>query len=407
MKSPPSHPPGRKHPRRIVLMGYIVRGPIGGMAWHHLNYALGLARLGHQVMFLEDSDDYPSCYDPSRFVLDTEPTFGLKFAAQTFQRLGLPDHWSYFDAHRNRWHGPMADRAVEFCRSADLLLNVSGVNPWREWSVKVPIRVLIDTDPVFTQVRHLNDTRKFEQAKQHNRFLTFGENIPAGLARVPDDGLPWQPTRQPVALEAWPFTPPPEAGPLTTVMQWDSYKVEEHRGQRYGMKSQSIEDYLDLPRTSGARLTLALGGEQAPRQKLIEHGWALDDPMAVCRDPWTYQDYIRQSCAEWSIAKHGYVIGRSGWFSERSACYLALGRPVLLQDTGFSNVLPTGKGLLAFNTPDEAAEAIRQLQLDYPLHCREARRIAETHFASQHVLGELLTAIESPTADQMTEKGRP
>src|SRR4051794_36588181 len=144
---------------RIVVLGYIVRGPIGGMAWHHLQYVLGLKLLGHEVLFIEDSDDFPSCYDPSTHQVGTDATYRLAFARQAFEKLGLNDQWAYFDAHTSNWFGPAARRAVQFAGEADVVINVSGVNPLRHGVAEVPVRVYIDTDPVFTQVRHLTDDR--------------------------------------------------------------------------------------------------------------------------------------------------------------------------------------------------------------------------------------------------------
>jgi hypothetical protein len=194
---------------RIVVLGYIVRGPIGGMAWHHLNYTLGLARLGHEVLFLEDSDDYESCYDPSTHQVGADPTYGLKFAAQAFGRLGLSDKWAYYDAHTRQWLGAAAERAVGFCEQADVLVNVSGVNPVRPWLENIPVRALIDTDPVFTQIRHLTDAAARSRATQHSAFFSFGELIATPQSAIPDDHFPWQPTRQPLVLDAWPFAPGP------------------------------------------------------------------------------------------------------------------------------------------------------------------------------------------------------
>jgi len=165
---------------RIVVLGYVVRGPIGGMAWHHLQYVLGLVRLGHDAWFVEDSDDYPGCYDPARHVVDADPTYGLAFAARAFRRLGLTERWAYHDAHGGGWMGPAADRAPEVCRSADLVLNLSGVNPLRPWLAEVPRRALVDTDPVFTQLRHLHDAGARAGAALHTHFFSFGE----GIARV-------------------------------------------------------------------------------------------------------------------------------------------------------------------------------------------------------------------------------
>ncbi|HEX5725697.1 MAG TPA: hypothetical protein VFX98_09555 [Longimicrobiaceae bacterium] len=378
---------------RVVVLGYVVRGPIGGMAWHHLQYVLGLARLGHDAWFVEDSDDYPGCYDPVRHVVDTDPSYGLAFAERAFRRLGLAERWAYHDAHAGGWKGPAADRAPEVCRSADLVLNLSAVNPLRPWLAEVPRRALVDTDPVFTQLRHLHDAEARRAAALHTHFFTFGEGMARGGACVPDDGFPWCPTRQPIVLDAWPVTPGPADGRFTTVMQWDSYPPREHAGRRYGMKSDSFAAYLDLPARTGAALELALGSESAPRDQLRAHGWTLRDPLAVTRDPWTYQQYLRESKAEFSVAKHGYVAARSGWFSERTAAYLASGRPTLVQDTGFSAWLPVGAGLLAFSSPDEAAAGVEEIDRRYAFHCRAAREVAERCFDSRAVLEELLEGI--------------
>jgi hypothetical protein len=378
---------------RVIVLGYIVRGPMGGMAWHHLNYVLGVAQLGHEVLFVEDSDDYESCYDPSRGVIDGDPTYGLGFAAAAFQRLGLPDAWAYYDAHRSGWHGPAADRAIDFARDADVLLNVSGVNPLRPWWREIPIRVLIDTDPAFTQVRHLQSQSALESALAHNRYLTFAENVGSEDCALPDDGLPWQPTRQPIALNAWPSLPPVQFSRFTSVLQWESYPPKTHNGIRYGMKSSSFEPYWNLPGCVSAKLELCAGGPTVPRSKLLNHGWGLENPLNVTRDPWSYQHYIQQSAGEFSVAKHGYVVSRSGWFSERSACYLASGRPVIVQDTDFSKVIPAGCGLHAFDDPESAAEAIDKCATRPDVQSKAAREIAEMYFDSSRVLGELLDRV--------------
>jgi hypothetical protein len=202
---------------RIIVLGYIVRGPIGGMAWHHLQYALGLARLGHDVLFLEDSDDYPSCYDPSTHEVGTDPSYGLRFAKNAFDRLGFGEHWCFFDAHRQEWRGPAAARSLRACEAADLLINVSGVNPIRPWLEQIPARVLIDTDPAFTQVRHLTDSSARIRAAQHNAFFSFAESIETGESTIPDDGFAWQATRQPIVLDFWPQSYGRSAGSFTTV----------------------------------------------------------------------------------------------------------------------------------------------------------------------------------------------
>jgi hypothetical protein len=220
--------------------------------------------------------------------------------------------------------------------------------------------------------------------------MTFGENHGKPVCTIPDDGFPWQPTRQPVVLDAWPVRAGSTDGPFSTVMQWDSYPVREFAGRQFGMKSQSFEPYRRLPSQTQARLQLAVGNASAPRDELRHDGWEIVDPLAVTRDPWTYQEFIRQSKGEFSVAKHGYVTTWSGWFSERSAAYLASGRPVVVQDTGFSTWVATGMGLIAFSSPEEAMAGLDAVNGSYERHCRSAREIAGEYFDSRKVLGALL-----------------
>lgn len=399
--------PANRSCLRIIVLGYIVRGPIGGLAWHHLQYVLGLAGLGHEVYFLEDSDDYPSCYDPVRNVVDTDPRYGLIFATRIFKRVGAGDKWAYYDAHTSTWSGPRAMDMENLCKSADLLLNLSAVNPLRSWTRAISTRVLIDTDPVFTQIRHLQDPQARALAEQHTHFFTFGENFGADTCTVPDDGYPWKPTRQPIVLDAWPVTTGAPNGHFTTVMQWDSYQVRKYDGVEYGMKSASFEPFLDLPQRTSQLLELALGSESAPRDDLRARGWLISDPLKAAPDPWAYQEYIRQSKAEFSVAKHGYVISHSGWFSERSAAYLASGRPVVVQETGFSDWIDTGLGVIAFSNEEEALAGIDDINTRYELHCEMARALALSHFDSSLVLSRLVEqAMTTPAFTVTTRTGR-
>ena len=214
-----------------------------------------------------------------------------------------------------------------------------------------PPLLLVDTDPVFTQVRHLTDPASRATALQHTAFFSFGENIRSDAGRIPDDQLDWLPTRQPVVLDAWPVTPGPRK--------------------------------------------LALGSDAAPRQQLLAAGWSLRNPLEVTRDPSSYQHYIQQSKAEFSVAKHGYVVSHSGWFSERSACYMASGRPVLVQETGFSEWLESGAGVVAFSTPEEAIAGIDLINSDYENHSRRARELARASFDAGDVLASLIRRIFS------------
>jgi hypothetical protein len=392
---------------RIIVLGYMVRGPMGGMVTSNLQYLLGLSRLGHDVYFLEDSDDYESCYNPVTMEMGTDPSYGLAFAGRALDQVGLADKWAYWDAHRSRWLGPATDHIAEVCSTAELLLNLCGVNPLRPWLRKVPARILVDEDPAFTQIKHLTDPVARERALQHTAFFSFGENIRTGQVAqvgsnesrrvmndaclVPDDGLPWQPTRQPVVLEAWPVTPGPRDGKFRTLMQWDSYPAMQFQGVRYGLKCDSFGPYMDLPRSTGDIFELAIArlpGEV--RQRFQNKSWSLSDSSEPSRDPMSYQHFLQASKAEFSVAKAGYVVSRSGWFSERSACYLASGRPVVMQETGFSDWLPTGEGIFSFGDPAEAVAAVEEVNRRYEFHCRAARQVAEEFFDDRQVLPRML-----------------
>ncbi len=388
---------------RVIVLGYLVRGPLGGIAWHHLQYVLGLARLGHDVFFFEDSDDYPSCYDPSRNAMDRDPTYGLDFATRAFARLGLGSRWAYYDAHHTTWLGPAADSSLRMCASADLLLNLSAVNPVRPWMEQIPVRALVDTDPVFTQVRHLTDPRARERAERHTTFFSYGENVGQPGCTIPADGFLWQPTRQPIVSDAWSPTRGSCNAPLTTVMLWDSYPSADYSGTHFGMKRESFEPYLNLPALSGQVFELALGSRREPRERLSSYGWTVLDPREPTKDPWTYQDFIRRSKAEFSVAKHGYVVSQSGWFSERSAAYLASGRPVVVQDTGFSRWLHAESGVLAFNDLTEALSQLQTLDATYEHQCRSARAVAEAYFDSATVLTRLLDAAVSSSPNAVAQ----
>lgn len=375
---------------RIVVAGYLLRAPLGGISWHYLNYLCGLAGMGHDVWYLEDSDEYPACYDPSMDDMTADPSYGLEFVQLAMRRIGLADRWAYHDFHSSSWKGAAASELVDVCRSADLLIDISGVNPWRPWTEAIPVRAVLDTDPAFTQIRNIQDPERRAHISGFTSWFTFASAIGDEGAAVPDDGFRWRPTRQPVALEQWPVTSP-RRGPFTTVMQWVAYEPVSHGGVAYGNKDRSFPLVEALPARIDADFVVALGSaDQAVSDRLAGAGWRVVDPRAPTRDPWTYQEFIATSLAELAVAKHGYVASRSGWFSERSTSYLASGRPVIAQDTGYSRWLPTGRGLFAFSTEDEAAAAVEEVMGNPGLHAAAARELSEDQFRAPRVLGDLI-----------------
>lgn len=377
---------------RIIILGYIVRGPYGGLVWHHLQYVLGLKKLGHEILFLEDSDNYPSCSSPLNPELTTDASYGLRFIQRIFNDFNLTDCWSYYDEHTNTWFGLSKTKALAFCKKAAAVINISGINPVRSWWAKVTNRILIDTDPVFTQIRHLTKKHDNAVAQHHTAYFSFGENVGKINCGIPNDGFKWKPTRQPVFLDAWKTSYTNKVDKWTTVMQWDSYNEQIYNEKIFGMKSVSFEPFYNLPaRLVQERFELALGiADPVVSSVLQKSGWKLINSLTPTKTPWTYQQYIRHSKGEWSVAKHGYVVSNSGWFSERSACYLASGKPAIVQETGFSQNIPTGKGLLSFTNVEECIEMVNCINKDYKFHCIQARKIAIEQFASDLILKKLL-----------------
>ena len=377
---------------RIIVTGYVVRLPLAGNVWCYLQYVLGLARLGHDVYFVEESGNSPyCCYDIDNNVSGTDPSSGARFTQRAFERFGLGDHWAYWDEHAGEWLGSCAGSIEEICRSADVLLRMPAMtDSLKPWLEEIPVRVLIDHDPVFTQVRNLTDPAAKRDSDQYTAYLSFGENIVRGTAHVPDDGYAWGATRPPVVLEAWPVTPGRAEGSFSTVLKWEAYSAVEFDDVSYGMKSVSFEPFRKLPTRVDARLELAVGGGDTPARELQGLGWSIRDPMRLSSSLSSYQDYLQTSKAEFSIAKQGYVISRSGWLSERTGNYLASGRPVLVQDTGFTDWLDCGEGMLAFASPEEAAAGIEEITAHYDRHCTAAREVAEAIFDSRKILPKLL-----------------
>ncbi len=380
----------------IIVAGYLVPYPLGGHTWHPLHYLLGFRALGHDAYYFEEnaywSAGYPRYFDPARDDLVETPEAGLGYLERVMGEVGCAGRWCFLDAARGGATAGMSPGALRaLVREADVFVNVSGLNWLPPGGERIPIRVFVDTDPVFTQVRVLTgDERLACLLAQHNRHLTFGVRIGEPDCPVPPTpGIRWRPTRQPLALACWPPAPPEAAGPaLTTVTNWSRTPVTWD-GETFGGKDLEFGPYLDLPGRVSRPLEVAVVGDDR-RARLAAHGWRLADPRAVTADPWRYRDYIRRSAGEWSVAAQANVRTQTGWFGDRSAAYLASGRPVILQDTGFSRWLPTGKGLFPFRTPAEAAAAIERLDEDYPAHCLAARRIAERYFDAEVVLGELL-----------------
>jgi hypothetical protein len=353
----------------------------GGATWAVLQYLLGLRRLGWDAYFVEPvAGDAEPGADTLRYVQDVMAQFGLD------------DRWALVPPGGADPIGMSRARLRDLARRSDLLLSVSGMLQDPDVLDAVPVRAYLDLDPAFNQLWHAAEgvDMRFDA---HTHFVTIADVIGRPGCPIPACGRDWLPTLSPVVLEEWPEAAPLERHALTTVGHWRSYGSIHYNGVHYGQKVHSLRTVIDLPTRTEVRFEPALAihpDEVDDLAGLADNGWRLLDPAAVARTPDDYRHFVQGSWAEFGLAKLGYVVSDSGWFSDRSACYLASGRPVIAQDTGFARRLPVGEGLLAFSEADDVIAAIAELERDYERHRAAAREIAVEHLDSDRVLGSLL-----------------
>ena len=382
---------------RIIVSGLAGLQPVGGMAWHYLQYVVGLARLGHDVIYHEDTWSWP--FHPVENTYTERGDYSARFIDGFFQRYApeLCARWHYQHLHEQSF-GMARTAFDEFAASADVFLNVSGAGFIPGGLSPRCTKVFIDTDPGYNQLVLSEQYEWSENAPlwrqlvlDHDRHFTFAENIHGCDCTIPKGNISWITTRMPMVMDLWETEEPPAEASWSTVMTWNAFKGKlTYEGVEYKSKGAEFEKLIELPRRVGLPFRVAVGGVEAPLDRLTGHGWqVLDGPKATL-NPEQYVRFLASSRGEISAAKHVYVAMRSGWFSERSSCHLALGRPVVVQDTGFGTVLPIGEGLLAFSDTEGAIEAIREIESNYGRHARAAREIAAEYFDSDKVLTQLV-----------------
>ena len=366
---------------RILFAGIMARYPFGGVTWCSLMYLLGLRALGHEVFYIEDTGE--CVYDPVQNTRATDPGYGTSYIRHALEPFGLGDRWTFVN-YDGSYHGRSADDVRRYCTGADLFINLSGgAWFWREEYARIPHKVFVDSDPAFTQLAIAKAEPWYvDFFSRFDRLFTFGANIGTAACAVPTGAFTWHKTWQPVTLDDWKTDTAPRDA-YTTVMTWQIESFADVGGN----KDQEFVKFIDLPSRTAQAFELAVNGPQA---LLREHGWRTVDAMGMSRTPWDYRSFIQRSKAEFGIAKHTYVATRSGWFSDRTECYLAAGRPALVQDTGWTAHVPSGDGLLAFSTPDEALAAIDRVNGQYARHARAAREVAREHFDAARVLPAFL-----------------
>jgi len=353
----------------------------GGAAWAVMQYVLGLQELGWDVWLVEPVDDLTAAR--------------TQFFAAVVARFDLGGRSALLKVGTEETVGADYAQLVAAAARADVLLNVSGMLADPRLLERIPNRVYLDLDPAFNQLWHAQGAADM-RFEAHTAFATGGLRIGQPGCSVPTCGIDWIPTLPPVVLSHWPVADPAPHAAFTTVGNWRSYGSIEYDGVQYGQKAHAFRDLFALPARTSQRFEVALSisaDETADIEALATNRWQLADPGRAAGTPDRYEDFIRRSKAEIGIAKAGYARSRCGWFSDRSAAYLASGRPVVAQDTGAGDAVPVGEGLLTFTTLDEAVEAIERVDRDYVRHCAAARAFAEDQLASARVLGSLLEQV--------------
>jgi hypothetical protein len=369
------------------------RCPYGGQTWLYLNWLRGLAANGHEVWYVEDDTVWP--YDPQQNTVTDDCRYATRHIDACLARVGLPGQWAYRLADREGACFNMTSAQLdELYRSCDALLNIVGATDLRESQLAAKFRVYVETDPVTAELRlDQGDAHTREAFANHNAIVTYGENYGAPDCGVPLCGLSFHKTRQPIDLDLWPMVFDEGATHFTTI---GNYRQEGSdvawRGDTYRWsKHHEWERFIDLPSRTNQPFELAMKCSADDKAFLEKHGWRVVPAFEMSLDVFGhYPAYFRRSRAELTVAKDQNVRLKSGWFSERDVCYLASGKPVISQDTGFSNILPTGDGLFAFTTADQALAAIDRINADYRKHCDAARSLAHDYFDARKVAGRML-----------------
>jgi hypothetical protein len=385
--------------KRIVVLGFMGGCPIAGVIWQHLHYIVGLQRLGHEVFYIEDTSRFP--YNPSNFDISDDSSYAVQTLKRLASEYGFDDRWAYCARYREPFEivGMRREELLQLYRDADAALNICGSHNLNEDLALISNLLYVESDPGVEQIKvDQGNEATLSFLKAHRALFTFGENVGSPSFPVPTHGLTWLPTRQPVVTDLWCHHT--EASPLavealfTSICNWStSGKKDIHWRDSDYLWSKSLEflKFVEAPQRSGEMFELATDiREDSEHELFINNRWHLILPHDLSTHWNSYRDYIRDSKGEFTCAKDQYVRLHTGWFSDRSACYLAAGRPVITQETGFSNFYGNGEGLIGFSTLEEIVEAVHSIRADYKKHSRAALEIAREFFEAERVLKSLL-----------------
>lgn len=381
--------------KTITIAASFAQKPLqGGHAWVLLQYLLGFRRLGWDVLFL-DALEPEMCFDASGKLSSLEQSLNLQTLNEVMSRFGLQDSYSLlFDSGR-KFVGLPREQVLKHVRKSEFLLNIMGFLTHDEILDAASRLVFLDIDPGFGQM--WQDLGLVDLFSSYDDLVTIGENIGRNDCGIPTCSLPWITTVQPIVLDYWPPAFGNAKQKMSSIASWrGAYSPVDYHGKVYGLRAHEFRKFSSLPHKVPQEFQLALNihpGDKKDLDLLLEGGWQIVDPISVAGDPWAYRSFIQSSSAEFMVAKNIYVDTQSGWFSDRSICYLSSGKPVLAQDTGLKDLYPVGEGLLLFGSLEEAVAGCEALYCDYNRHAQAARALAESYFDSDKVLGNLLAKL--------------
>ena len=382
--------------KRIVVMGFMGSMPIAGVIWQHVHYVVGLQRLGHDVYYIEDSARLP--YNPETFEVNNEFDYAAKVLNRLAGEFDFKNRWAFCARYlkRNPTAGLPLKKIRQLYRDADAILNICGTQEFNDDLLKSDRIIYVESDPGVEQIKIDKGVRStIDYLSRHHALFTFGENVGTKKFPVPPHGLKWHATRQPIVTHLWKTNQAPKrAAVFTSIANWSTSGLKDitWRGRKYlWSKSREFLRFVAAPRRSGETFELATNiQDRKTREKFESNGWRFTSPLQMSVGYWLYRDYIQQSKGEFTVAKDQYVQLNTGWFSDRSACYLAAGRPVIMQETGFTKNYGADAGLLAFRSLGEIAEAVKIINADYSKHSGAARQIVREIFEAEKVLKSLL-----------------
>jgi len=385
-----------KHKGIIVVLHLAARYPFAGVVWQLLHHLIGFRELGFEVYYLEDHRAF--CYDPIELTITRDPARNLRTLGAVLERYGFGGRWAFLDSVREEYLGMPRARCFELLRDADAVINLCGATEPRDEHRATRCLVYLETDPGTFEVelaRKIPLAREFAAA--HQLFFTYAANIGAADCVLPTAGINWHPTRPPVLLDQWrPAAGQAEPRAFTTVGTWRNHGNDLVIGgdTYYWSKHVNFRKVLEVARRAAQPIEIATDLNTGPDYRAtVAGGFTLTAAAPMSLDINTYRDYISASRGEFTVAKDIYVRTRSGWFSDRTVCYLSAGRPVVTQRTGFEKFVPEGLGLLGFDTADDAGDAIGRINADYPRHARAAREIAAEYFGAARQLSAVAAAI--------------